>query len=262
MISKKFEALSSFAELWFRSLRYRFLIDSAELKVLSKLVAKGNFCVDVGSHKGAYFFLFRRWVGPSGQVLGFEPQAELFEYLRTKVSLLGWKNARVESLCLSNLPGKTLFYRVAGRSSTGASLNQNVFAENSLAVESQVTTLDLYLQANRTGLKVDFLKLDVESFEYEVLQGSAQTLDQDSSAVFFEGESRISGEQKVLEIFQFLQNKKYRGYFFFDGKTLPVDQFSFEKHQDISTPGFPNSRLYSNNFLFVKRPEHRSLLET
>jgi len=240
----------SYLELWARSLRYRYKIDRVELKILRRLVRKGDVCVDVGAHKGAYTFLFRTWVGDLGQVVSFEPQDVLFQRLSRGVQKIGWKNVTIEPLCISNSEGELDFFQVPGRASTGATLNPNVFSENSQAVKRKVSTLDCYFKNYK---KIDHLKIDVESLELEVIEGGLNVIQKDCPSIFFEGEARISGKEKILRLFDLLKSWGYQGFFFYDGKVIELSKFQFEIHQNQETPGYPNSIHYSNNFLFLKR---------
>jgi hypothetical protein len=49
------------------------------------------------------------------------------------------------------------------------------------------TSVDAFVRAR--GLKVDFIKLDVEGYEFEVLKGSIQTLERDKPVIVMEFKS-------------------------------------------------------------------------
>jgi len=129
---------------------------------------------------------------------GFEPNPDEFDKLIRGTTDLGLPSPPYRSLeylpaALGSSPGRCRFYvfsrgpgasgllparaadagsfRVAGASE---SMYELYFGEPQ-EVDVDVTTLDLFASERGLG-RVDFLKIDVEGFEYELLQGAATTL--------------------------------------------------------------------------------------
>ena len=98
--------------------------------------------------------------------------------------------------------------------------------------------------------KIDFLKIDVEGHEFEVLKGAQNIL------INMEATFLVEIEQRhhlfpIDEIFKYIQKYDYKG-FFIDKKQmkcLSLDNFNITNYQNSKDLYFNN---YVNNFLFIK----------
>jgi hypothetical protein len=74
-------------------------------------------------------------------------------------------------------------------------------------------------------IKVDFIKLDVDGFEYSVLYGGRETLEKFKPTILMELAPYLFKKQKN-DFFQMIELYKKLDYSFYDannGKSLPVD---------------------------------------
>jgi FkbM family methyltransferase len=133
---------------------------------------EGDVVIDVGAHIGTFVLKAARAVGPSGLVVGVEPASRNFGLLSKNVAENSIGNVKLVNAGLGKEPGR-------------AELNiYNRGGENSLfkrekppsAVESiEIKTLDMLAKSLSLN-RVDFLKIDVEGFELEVLMGGKEVL--------------------------------------------------------------------------------------
>lgn len=153
---------------------YEESFDAAFLNALRP----GDTVWDVGANIGHYTLPCSERVGPSGRVLAIEPDSANFAAL-TKLCLER-SNVTPKRIALSNFVGEASFFRAA--ESTVSSLDSGV-AEGRVAEKVDVTTADsLALQS-----PPDVIKIDVESFELEVLEGASALLrSQRARAIFVE----------------------------------------------------------------------------
>ena len=70
--------------------------------------------------------------------------------------------------------------------------------------------------------------------------------------LLFECEARHIEEGSVFEVFTFLEELGYNGYFFLNGALTPVSQFNLGKHQKIYPGNAIKFGEYCNNFVFTK----------
>lgn len=170
-----------------------------ELIGLGGLVRPGDVCLDVGAALGLYTAELSRLVGPSGVVHSLEPLP--FAHV-TPSRLLGLHdraNVRWHRLALGATAG-ALRMSVPlrnGRFVTGRSfltagahgLGSNAEFEDQVEVVVETVTLDEF--AARVGLvHVDFVKVDVEGAEFDVLRGGAELIGRDSPTFLLEVEER------------------------------------------------------------------------
>jgi FkbM family methyltransferase len=133
---------------------------------------EGDVVIDVGAHVGTFTLKASREVGPSGLVVGVEPASRNFGLLSKNVAENSIGNVKLVNAGLGKAPGR-------------GELNiHNRGGENSLfkremppsAVESiEIKTLDMLAKSFSLS-RVDFLKIDVEGFELEVLMGGQDVL--------------------------------------------------------------------------------------
>jgi FkbM family methyltransferase len=157
----------------------------AEILGLGSLVGPGNVCVDVGAAAGLYTLALSRLVGPAGAVHSIEPLTFAHPVWSRVLGTGSSANVRRHALALGREPGSGMmsvpsgrFLRVTGRSfldcqTSGLGSNAE-FARHS-QVEVEVETLDGLCR--RTGMeRLDFIKIDVEGAELQILQGGADAI--------------------------------------------------------------------------------------
>jgi FkbM family methyltransferase len=230
----------------YRAYRYRYRVDSAEMRFMSDCLRPGDLAVDVGCFKGAYTYWMRRAVGATGSVVAFEPQPEQVAYIRRMIGAMKWQNVRVEGQGVSNAVGElTLLRPASGHEATFVARKADEQACERIAVP--VTTLDTHFAAAVPGPR--FIKIDVEGHELEVLEGARHTLEAHRPALLIECETRHRPDGNVRPVFDFLLSRGYEGTFFLGHERLPLTQFRAEEHQRLRPDG-TLPRDYANNFAF------------
>ena len=111
------------------------------------------------------------------------------------------------------------------------------------------TTLDEYFLKER-NLKPHFLKIDVEGHELEVFKGATQLLKEAKPRILVECEQRHLQNINIEEVFQYLLDLGYKGYFISENELKPLVHFSVGKHQKIVEGRYWMSKDYCNNFIF------------
>jgi FkbM family methyltransferase len=142
---------------------YVGLAEFREMAFLLHVLRPDDLFVDVGANIGAYTVL----AGSTGcKVVAVEPIEETFRWLRRNVDVNGL-GSRVElhrcgvGACQSKL-----------RFTTSQDTVNHVCTSGEAGEEIEVTTLDSLLAGRRPSI----MKIDVEGFEFQVLQGARETL--------------------------------------------------------------------------------------
>lgn len=132
---------------------------------------RADDCVwDVGANVGHYTKLFSEVVGLNGRVVAFEPSLDNFERLVNECTEIG--NVSLLNIGLGSRNGTVQFLQ--GKDDLGAT---------SRVVSSSPDSVDVELRTGESLIRQgevpppNALKIDVEGFEKEVLEGLGATLD-------------------------------------------------------------------------------------
>jgi FkbM family methyltransferase len=167
-----------------------------EVEALAVVLKPGCIAVDAGANIGALTVPMARMVGPTGMVIAFEPQRVLFQLLSANAMLNGLLNVQGHHAALGTAAGvvdvPALAYDEAGNfggvmlagwvrpaeasgrlGEADASLREPQPAPTLAAASEPVPVRPLdELDLGR----LDFLKIDVEGMERDVLLGADRTL--------------------------------------------------------------------------------------
>jgi len=132
--------------------------------------------LDIGAHHGFYTLLLAHLVGSNGQVFAFEPSPRERKALLRHISLNRCRNVRVQALALGGVEKEAELYVVQGNQTGCNSLRPPIVLSSVSPIAVQVTSLDVWLKEQKLD-RVDFIKLDVEGGELEVLKGAANLLE-------------------------------------------------------------------------------------
>ena len=191
---------------------------------LQRLILRpGMVAVDVGANVGLHTLHMAEQVGDGGHVLAIEPQPDIAHRLRQNLALNRVKNVTLYETACSR-PGQTEATLVISTSSARTahlSLSGGDLAArgggtaglSTVSANVSVTTLDALFAGS--GLhRLDFVKIDVDGGEYDVLLGSEATLRHYRPHVLFEA-NPLEWDQagaSVDMVVRYLSGLSYRIY--------------------------------------------------
>jgi FkbM family methyltransferase len=149
--------------------------ENAESRFLLRFLQLGMTVLDIGAHHGYYTLLLSKAVGSRGKVIAFEPSPRERIRLRHHVWLNCCKNVQIESLALGSSNGEAELYLVEGAEDWCNSLRPPTVRASTKIVGVCVGSLDEYISSKGLG-PIDFIKLDVEGAELDVLRGAKNLL--------------------------------------------------------------------------------------
>lgn len=160
--------------------------EAANTRAFARLVRPGDTVIDIGANFGWYTALFARWVGDRGRVLAFEPVPSLASLARRAIELNGVANiVDLETLALGASEGSLTLHTFAGLP-LGHASTSDLGRADATEHRSRASTLDSVLEMQGIE-RVDFVKLDVEGSERDVLCGASSLLSRpDAPIVHFE----------------------------------------------------------------------------
>ena len=133
-------------------------------------------------------------VGPGGRVLAVEPIPRMAEAIEKSALANNMTQVSVHALALADAEGQAEFSVERGNTG-GSRLGRAAGAVDTITVP--VATLDALLARLAIG-RVDFIKVDVEGFELEVLRGARATLARDAPGMYLEVGAEDAAKRPAL----------------------------------------------------------------
>lgn len=168
-----------------------------ELLGLAEVVAPGSVCVDVGAAAGLYTLALSRLAGPAGQVHSIEPLSFSHPMWTRLLRAREAPNVRHHAVALAAEPGRAAMSVPIGRYGlvTGRSFvtrrSQGLGSNAEFAGQVDVTVTVDTLDSLCAGLtRLDFVKIDVEGAELQVLEGGEAAIGKLRPAMLIEIEAR------------------------------------------------------------------------
>jgi len=205
---------------------------SGEKYVLEDIIARrfakeALVIFDVGANIGDYSKEVRR-VLPKSRIYAFEPNSNTFDSLVDNV-----KNLDVDCFCLglsSSTSRKKVYTYASDPKSQHASMYREVLAElhgadEVLEIDFETISLDEFCDAHKIG-KIDFLKIDTEGHELEVLSGAQNMLSRDCIGIIqFEfNEMNVISRTFLKDFYQILVG--YNIYRIDSSRLIPMFDYS------------------------------------
>ncbi len=240
---KFFDFDKELMKFYFGIWNYRLLKERIEVKIVLDNIKPGDVVVDIGAYKGTYAYWMSQAVGKAGKVYAFEPQKYAEDHLRRIIDKMEIKNIVLESMGISSEQGEMSLALPEGREYSALATFETKSDKAYKTYTVPVETLDNYFQKLNIS-KISFIKCDVEGHELEVFRGGIETLKKHKPVLFFECEQRYLRNNKMNDVFDFLQQIGYKGQFINDDGLHPLAEFQIERHQ------VENKKPYVNNFLF------------
>ena len=156
--------------------------DEQSFEVMRRVLRPTSNCVDVGAHKGVLLSKMLEFAS-DGAHFAFEPLPEYAQKLRQTYST----NPRVHvfEMALSNVSGPSNFKYVISNPAYSGILERKYDrpSEDVVDVTVQTARLDELVPIE---MKLDFIKIDVEGAELQVLQGAVKKISSDMPVIIFE----------------------------------------------------------------------------
>ncbi len=212
--------------------------------MLSVLPREGA-AIDIGAHKGAYTFWMARRVGRRGRVIAVEPQQRVAAALERSLTAWGMRQVHVVNAAASDRSGQGTI-NIPRDSTHGASMNP-LDADRSVDVTPVRLVTINELAAERALARLDFVKIDAEGHEIEIVEGGLEAIERLHPSLLIESEARAhEGDRSHLDrLRDLLEPLGYAGSFN-DGRTwLPLDALDVDKHQNYGHGRYCNNIFFS-----------------
>jgi FkbM family methyltransferase len=174
---------------------------------------KGDIVVDVGAHIGKYTIIASKMVGPRGKVIAIEAHPGNYDILKKNILLNKLNNVVALNFAVHSKEAMVKLYEPGqeeGFTIYNTIMTDRRMVNNQRYVEVQAKTLDSILLENAIT-EVNWIKIDVEGAELEVLRGAPNILSSSkNSSLLIEIHNLGANHRNLYEpIVELLKLNKY-----------------------------------------------------
>lgn len=169
----------SLKERMFRQMYFHGSYEPEITHLIQKLAAPGQVWFDIGANIGYYTILLSTSVGPTGQVVAFEPNPSAADFLDRSIALNKRNNVHLFRNAVSDSSEEDVVLHVPhGCDVEGGSGRASLIRQRDVAASSSVPikTISIDGLLRRGQRPPEFVKIDVEGYEERVLAGMRETL--------------------------------------------------------------------------------------
>lgn len=136
--------------------------DKQEIALMKKYIQTGDVVLDIGANIGFYTKILSELVGENGKVYAFEPDNTNYGYLMENAGHL--KNVVFFNKAVSDKTGKITLYH-----SDLLNVDHKTYATENYTSTTEIDCVAI--DDVVPGHKVDFIKIDIQGFEYFAFKG-------------------------------------------------------------------------------------------
>ena len=195
-------------------------------EIIDKYVKKDFICVEVGSHIGSISLKLSK---SCKYLYCFEPLKESFELLKLNLKNNNCNNVYLYNLALSNENKKSNIDFISTNNPGGAGLFYNSQIVNSDIISvSDNYPVELITLDSLNIEKIDYLKIDVEGYEENVILGAYETIKRCNPVI-------------IMEI--------YKDMISFNKLSISEIQI---RYKNIIELGYSVNNIWGNDYIFIK----------
>ena len=207
-----------------------------EIKLIPQLLSNCNRAIDIGANVGVWSYWLSKY---AKQVESFEPNPKVFNALKN----IKIKNVNSYNIALSNKTGSVDLLIPKGSkgfSNQGASLSSIKVQGEHKSISIEAKRLDEY-----NFLDVDFIKIDVEGHEHEVIEGARVTIKKFKPTMVIEMEEKHN-QIPIEEQISSVEKMGYQCCVFINETIIKIKEIDLDKFHRNPT----NKDTYLFNFIF------------
>jgi FkbM family methyltransferase len=144
------------------------------MQVISQFLREGDLALDIGANIGLYSLCMGKLVSPHGRVYAFEPASKSFEALVNHIQLNSLSQVIQGHLALVGNKAAIQRFFEDGTKGTNRVGGSWFDGPETVQVDRPTIVIDEFLE-QRSGVP-RLIKIDVEGYEFQVLEGARKTL--------------------------------------------------------------------------------------
>ena len=161
-----------------QNLRYDRLTD----KIMAAYLQSDSNCVDIGCHKGEILEKMIE-LSPNGSHFAFEPIPDMYQSLQSRFS----GKAKIFPYAIGETSGDKVTFNIVTNAPAYSGLRQRSYDDLKEAQIKQIEVDERRLDdVLPQDVKIDFIKIDVEGGDYNVLKGAKRVIEENKPLLIFE----------------------------------------------------------------------------
>jgi len=174
--------------------------ESGTNKILSKYIKKDDIVIEAGANLGSETLLISKLVG-NGHVYAFEPNPYTFKRLEINVSINDLTNVSCYDVALGEKNGEINFHIYPKEFCNPGMSSKYMETVNTIKINVVQKTLDSFVKEQNMS-KVDFVKMDIQGAEMDLVLGASETLSLHKPTIFTEAYALYNDTKQLYEKLQ------------------------------------------------------------
>jgi FkbM family methyltransferase len=172
--------------------------------VFGAIIKQGDVVLDIGANIGSFTVVFARLTGPKGVVLAFEPERHSHNCLCGNVAINNLKNVYI----YNNAIGKETKTKVFPDNNPDEFGNHGGFCFKSLGNNKNGYPVSIVSLDSLKLENIDFIKIDVEGMEPDVIEGGKETIKKLKPIIHAETDRQPASDETI----KLLKDLGYKTY--------------------------------------------------
>ncbi|MEI7189907.1 FkbM family methyltransferase [Dickeya dianthicola] len=188
---------------------------------LQRLLTPNSTFIDVGANIGLHTIYATALIGETGRIIALEPHPVTRELLRKNLEINGLLDrVTISPLAISNEDNSTVFfeYFTEHPAMSGLKISKEILEKFNGTIErTEVNTITIDTLISHYDIIPDLIKIDVEGFEFSVLEGCKKTIQNYPQVRFLMEYEKVMAESVMRpgigsEIASFFESKGFHVY--------------------------------------------------
>jgi FkbM family methyltransferase len=214
---------------------FKYRQDAFEIDLIRKYLPVNGVALDIGANIGFYAAILSKIAGPSGKVHCFEPDLTNFMHLQN--AMKANKNVVINNKAVGPVTEKLKMY-----TSKNLNVDHRTYEPEAYdhVHEIDAISIDDYL---KPGSRVDLIKMDIQGFEMQAIQGMQRTLSENAGVTllseFWPYGLKKSGSS-VVAYFEFLLEHHFKVYLLEKNSLHKLDPDRVKQLQELGEKHYFN----------------------
>jgi FkbM family methyltransferase len=188
--------------------------EAESTKQIRREIKSGMTILEIGANIGYYSLIEAQLVGEKGKIYAFEPSPINMKLLKTNIALNSLENiVEAYPYGVGSKTAKRKFYLMSkGNMSSFVPRKEDSIIKTLDTIDVEVVSLDKFFGIN--SVSIDYVRMDVEGFEFEVIKGMNRILTSEKCpmGLFIEihSESLNNNGSSCKEFVNYVTNMGYK----------------------------------------------------